>query len=198
VSETQATMTTTSTVPFAVLLVALAVSPAHGGTRLRRDDGYGAPEPSYSAPASYSAPEESYGPPADSYGPPAYTAPAETGLDLTTLLIPLLALVGLFLLFPTFVTLTSVRRKRSADGEFPEEEQMGMLNQIQDMVQAVIESEECLERIACDAGGLAQSAGLDSSLVSAVSLVAPKEYSRYIKKFALPKNCHKIKCGNLF
>ena len=31
------------------------------------------------------------------------------GLDLTTLIIPLLALVGLFLLFPTYVTLTSVR-----------------------------------------------------------------------------------------
>merc|ERR1740131_480098 len=182
----------------AVILAVLgAVLATVEGARVRRDDSYGAPEPSYSAP-SYSAPEESFGPPADSYGPPAYTAPAETGLDLTTLLIPLLALVGLFLLFPTFVTLTSVRRKRSADGEFPEEEQMGMLNQIQDMVQAVIESEECLERIACDAGGLAQSAGLDSSLVSAVSLVAPKEYSRYIKKFALPKNCHKIKCGNLF
>merc|ERR1719245_1664748 len=87
-------------------------SPVEGGTRVRRDDGYGAPEPSYSAPSSYSAPEESYGPPADSYGPPSYSAPAETGLDLTTLLIPVLALVGLFLLFPTFVTLTSVRRKR--------------------------------------------------------------------------------------
>ena len=36
------------------------------------------------------------------------------GLDLTTLIIPLLALVGLFLLFPTYVTLTSVRRKREA------------------------------------------------------------------------------------
>ena len=32
-----------------------------------------------------------------------------SGLDLTTLIIPLLALVGLFLLFPTYVTLTSVR-----------------------------------------------------------------------------------------
>merc|ERR1711892_611070 len=139
-----------------------------GGTRVRRDEGYGAPEPSYSAPeASYSAPEDSYGPPAESYGPPAYTAPAETGLDLTTLLIPLLALVGLFLLFPTYVTLTNVRRKRDADGEYPEEEQFGMINQIQDMVQAVVESEECMERIACDVGTLAKGAGIDASLVSA-------------------------------
>ena len=36
------------------------------------------------------------------------------GLDLTTILIPLLALVGLSLLFPTYVSLTTVRRKREA------------------------------------------------------------------------------------
>merc|ERR1719315_599532 len=171
----------------AVIITAVlgAVLATVEGARVRRDD-------------SYAAPEESYGPPAETYGAPSYSAPAETGLDLTTLIIPLLALVGLFLLFPTFVTLTSVRRKRDADGQFPEEEQFGMLNQIQDMMQAVIESEEYLERIACDVGGLARDAGLDSSLISAASLVAPKEYTRYLKKFAAPKNCHKIKCGNLF
>merc|ERR1711862_1007896 len=43
---------------------------------------------------------------------PHLMEPAETGLDLTTIIIPLLALLGLFLLFPTYVTLTSVRRKR--------------------------------------------------------------------------------------
>merc|ERR1711862_295039 len=73
------------------------------GARVRRDDGYGAPHESYGAPV------ESYGASAPSYG-----AAAETGLDLTTIIIPLLALLGLFLLFPTYVTLTSVRRKREA------------------------------------------------------------------------------------
>merc|ERR1712039_1114406 len=72
----------------------------------RPDDGYGAPEPVYEEP------ETGYGPPHAAYGAPSYAA--ETGLDLTTLIIPLLALVGLFLLFPTYVTLTSVRRKREA------------------------------------------------------------------------------------
>ena len=88
------------------LLAAVAVS----GARVRRDDGYGAPEPD-----TYGAPAEAYGAPVESYGvsAPSYGA-AETGLDLTTIIIPLLALLGLFLLFPTYVTLSSVRRKREA------------------------------------------------------------------------------------
>lgn len=81
------------------------------GARVRRDDGYGAPQED-----TYGAPAESYGAPVESYGAsaPSYGAAAETGLDLTTIIIPLLALLGLFLLFPTYVTLTSVRRKREA------------------------------------------------------------------------------------
>ena len=72
-------------------------------TLYRRDGGshshasssssYGAPEPSYSAP---------------SYG----YEEASAGLDLTSILIPILALLGLSLLFPTFVTVSGGRRKR--------------------------------------------------------------------------------------
>ena len=87
------------------LLAAVAVS----GARVRRDDGYGAPEPE-----AYGAPAESYGAPVESYGASAPSYGAETGLDLTTIIIPLLALLGLFLLFPTYVTLTGVRKKREA------------------------------------------------------------------------------------
>ena len=93
---------------------------------------YGAPEPSYSAPEpSYGAPEPSYGAPEPSYGAPetGYGAPSSGygeasagGLDLTSILIPLLALLGLSLLFPTYVNLTTVKRKRrSVDGEMVEE-----------------------------------------------------------------------------
>jgi len=87
---------------------------------------YSAPAPSYSAPApeaSYGAPQESYGAPAQSYGAPepSYGAPTgyaePDGLDLTAILIPLLALLGLSLLFPTYVSLTSVRRRRDAVDE---------------------------------------------------------------------------------
>merc|ERR1711983_424162 len=129
--------------------------------RVRRDDGYGAPQED-----TYGAPAESYGAPVESYGAsaPSYGAAAETGLDLTTIIIPLLALLGLFLLFPTYVTLTSVRRKR----------------------------------VACDVGAMASDAGLDTSLASMASIMVPNKYSKYMKQFATAKNCHKIKCGNLF
>merc|ERR1712018_146444 len=55
----------------------------------RPDDGYGAPEPVYEEPETgYGPPDDGYGAPAAGYGPPSYAA--ETGLDLTTLIIPLL------------------------------------------------------------------------------------------------------------
>ena len=83
---------------------------------------YGAPEPSYGAPEpSYGAPEPSYGAPEASYGAPSYgygTEEASAGLDLTSILIPILALLGLSLLFPTFVTINGTgRRKRDVMDE---------------------------------------------------------------------------------
>ena len=89
--------------------------------------GYGAP------PASYSAPEPAYGAPAPEYGAPAttYEQPAdsygvsyggyeeETLPDLTPIIVGILVLTGLSLLFPTFVSLTTVRRKRHAEDGKP-------------------------------------------------------------------------------
>ena len=99
------------------------------------ESSYAAPAPSYSAPApsyqpSYEAPQESYGAPQESYGAPSagydtpsygtpsssYGEAASGGLDLTSILIPILALLGLSLLFPTFVTINGTRRKREASG----------------------------------------------------------------------------------
>merc|ERR1712012_1053848 len=75
------------------------------------------PEPSYGAPEpSYGAPEPSYGAPEASYGAPSYGyEEASAGLDLTSIIIPILALLGLSLLFPTFVNITAAnggKRKR--------------------------------------------------------------------------------------
>ena len=64
--------------------------------------------------------------------------------------------------------------------------------------QAIIESEECLERVACDVGGLASEAGLDTSLANLATVMVPGKYSKYMKQFASAKNCSKIKCGSLF
>merc|ERR1719373_913880 len=162
------------------------------GARVRRDDGYGAPQED-----TYGAPAESYGAPVESYGAsaPSYGAAAETGLDLTTIIIPLLALLGLFLLFPTYVTLTSVRRKREAVEDAGE---TNMVERMMDMYQAIIESEECLERVACDVGGLANDAGFDPTMAQLASVMVPNKFSKYMKQFASAKNCHKLKCGNLF
>jgi len=158
------------------------------GARVRRDDSYGAPEPD-----TYGAPAETYGAPDTSYSAPSYAA--DTGLDLTTIIIPLLALLGLFLLFPTYVTLTSVRRKREAVEDAGE---TNMVERMMDMYQAIIESEECLERVACDVGGLANDAGFDPTMAQLASVMVPNKFSKYMKQFASAKNCHKLKCGNLF
>merc|ERR1712173_114877 len=170
----------------ALLLASSAVS----GARVRRDDGYGAPEPD-----TYGAPAETYGAPVESYGASAPSYGAETGLDLTTIIIPLLALLGLFLLFPTYVTLTSVRRKREAVEDAGE---TNMVERMMDMYQAIIESEECMERVACDVGGLANDAGFDPTMAHMASVMVPNKFSKYMKQFASAKNCHKLKCGNLF
>jgi len=72
--------------------------------------GYGAPA------ASYGAPEPSYEEPAQEYAAaPSYGAAEAAVPDLTPIIIGILVLTGLSLLFPTYVTLTSVRRKRSAE-----------------------------------------------------------------------------------
>ena len=82
---------------------------------------YGAPAASYGAPAaSYSEPSASYGEPAASYGEPApaYGADEAALPDLTPIIIGILALVGLSLLFPQFVSVeVDSRKKRSAQGK---------------------------------------------------------------------------------
>lgn len=73
-----------------------------------------------------------------------------------------------------------------------------MVERMMDMYQAIIESEECLERVACDVGGLANDAGFDPTMAHLASVMVPNKYSKYMKQFASAKNCHKLKCGNLF
>ena len=86
------------------------------GYQISRDSGYGAPEPSYGAPEpSYGAPSSGYDEPVQEYG--GYEA-AEGSADLTPILIGILVVTGLALLFPSYVTLTNIRRRRrrSASG----------------------------------------------------------------------------------
>jgi len=179
-------------------------------SKVNRDSEYGAPSaPSYSAPApSYSAPAPSYSAPAPSYSAPepAYSAPStgygvsyeeEAGLDLTSIIIPLLALVGLSLLFPTYVSLTTVRKRRDLSGTDEDVNPMtDVVERVNDIYSAVVQSEECMERIACEIGGLAADVGLTQS--PAVKLAGgflPSKYKNYYKQFQSGKDCQKIKCG---
>jgi len=139
-------------------------------------------------------------PPIQSYS--GEVAPA--GFDMTMLIIPFIALIGLFLLFPTYITLDSVRRKRSVGD--PEDIGVNseggilanMVDRIQDIYGSLIESEECLERIACQIGGLARDAGMSSSISTGALLLAPTKYKKFAKQFARSQNCEKIKCNTSY
>merc|ERR1712170_45239 len=161
---------------------------------------YSAPAPSYGAPEpSYGAPEPSYGAPEASYGAPSYgygTEEASAGLDLTSILIPILALLGLSLLFPTFVTINGTgRRKRDVMDE-DESSSSNMISRVQDMYMAIMESEECIERVVCELGGLVSDAGYSKQMTRSLEMFAPKKYAKMMKSFNNGKDCTKNnKCG---
>merc|ERR1712004_715603 len=103
----------------AALTLALAIANvkadgAHSHDHAPAHDSYGPPEPSYEAPT------DSYGAPAPSYSAPSYEPyevyEEEPLPDLTPIVVAILTLIGLSLLFPTFVQLEDVgRKKRSAE-----------------------------------------------------------------------------------
>merc|ERR1712088_478181 len=157
-----------------------------------------APAASYGAPAaSYDAPAASYGEPAPSYGEPApsYGA-AEADLpDLTPIIIGILALVGLSLLFPTFVSVSARKKRSAAEDANPMTDVVERVNEIYN---SVITSEQCMERIACELGGLASDVGLkESPMAEMADLFVTAKYKPYYKQFKSGQNCEKIKCGSL-
>merc|ERR1739845_197201 len=110
--------------------------------------GYGAPSPSYNEPAaSYGEPQPSYGEPAPTYGADEAALP-----DLTPIIIGILALIGLSLLFPTFVSVSARKKRSAAEDANP---MTDVVERVNDIYNSVIQSEQCMERIACELGGLA-------------------------------------------
>jgi hypothetical protein len=177
--------------------------------------------PAAAAPASgYEQPASGYGEPAytdnSGYAPSAYeqtgsgyedagyTAPAtydtyavadDGGVNLSFILIPILVLLGLFLLFPSTTVVPVARKKRDADDEISGN---SVVERIQDMYMAVLESEECMERVACEVGGLVSDAGVSKKMFKSAEAFVPSKYSKMMKNFNSAKDCHKIKCGSLF
>jgi len=75
----------------------------------------------------------------EEYSAPAYTAEGEV-LDIGSLVLPILVIVALFLLFPNYINLTTVRRSFNDNGH------MGLLDQVKDVAQAVLEDKNILTK----------------------------------------------------
>lgn len=161
------------------------------------DSGYAAPSGGYAQPSAsgYQPGYEQYEQTAPGYEQYEQTAPAEAGgLDLSTLLIPILIIAGLALLFPSVTSVDVNRKRRDVDGD--ENPMSNMIERVQDMYMAVLQSEECLERVACEVGGLADDAGFSKSLTKTSEAFLPKKYNKMMKKFNHGKDCSKNnKCG---
>jgi len=125
-----------------------------------------------------------------------YSGVSSTEPDIAPILIGILVVTGLAILFPSYVTLTTVRRKRSAQGVQDDSAAANVVERIQDMTLALMESEECMERIACEMGGLAEDVGISKSMTKMVEKFAPKKYAKMMKTFNHGKDCKKNnKCG---
>lgn len=194
---------------------AAAAAPAPTGSYQEPSSGYAAdPGSGYDAPTGYAAPsggEYQAAAAATGYdttgyssavssgygGGSGYAVQEDTGFNPSMLIIPILIIAGIALLFPsvTTVPVSTSRRKRSAEDEVSGN---SLVDRVQDIYTAVIQSEECMERVACEIGGIVADAGLSKDIFSAASAFVPNKYSKMMKQFSNAKNCHKIKCGAMF
>jgi len=188
----------------AALTLALAITNvkadgAHSHDHAPAHDSYGPPEPSYEAPTdSYGAPAPSYGAPAPSYSAPSYEPyevyEEEPLPDLTPIVVAILTLIGLSLLFPTFVQLEDVggRKKRSA--EIIAERTAEIYDHLNEVLEPI--DRRCMEKLTCEVGALSYDAGLTSHpFLKLVAPFVPGKYEKYVKHFISANNCQKIKCS---
>jgi len=109
------------------------------------------------------------------------------------ILVPLLIVAALFLLIPGVTTVPVNRKKRATLDESPA---ANMLDRVQDMYMAIMESEECFERVICELGGLVEDAGYSKQMTKSLEMFAPKKYAKMMKSFNHGKDCKKNnKCG---
>jgi len=175
--------------------------------------GYADPGSGYESPSGYAAPSgggdyqaagsgyetSGYGGGVSSgYGGSGYAVQEEPAFNPSMLIIPILIIAGIALLFPSVTTVpvngnAQGRKKRDADDEVSGN---SVMSRVQDIFQSVVQSEECLERIACEMGGLVADAGMSKDYFSSAAAFVPKKYTKMIKQFNNAKSCHKIKCGS--
>jgi hypothetical protein len=97
------------------------------------------------------------------------------------------------LLFPAVVNVG--RKKRSLAEE--SNPVYDIAERVNEIYGAVLESEECMEKIACELGGMAKDL-TSSPVTSLVEPFVPARYSQYYKQFKAGADCDKIKCGKAF
>jgi len=99
-------------------------------------------------------------------------------------------------LFPQFVNVDVKRRKRNAAEDA--NPMTDVVERVNEIYNSVITSEQCMERIACELGGLASDVGLkESPMAKMADLFVTAKYKPYYKQFKAGTNCEKIKCGSL-
>merc|ERR1711936_1291711 len=130
---------------------------AHSHDHAPAHDSYGPPEPSYEAPTdSYGAPAPSYGAPAPSYSAPSYEPyevyEEEPLPDLTPIVVAILTLIGLSLLFPTFVQLEDVAGRKKRSAEIISERTAEIYNHLNEVLEPV--DKGCMEKLTCEVGAL--------------------------------------------
>lgn len=154
--------------------------------------GSGYEQPAAYAPSGYEEYDTSYEPAYQGGSGGGYGAVAdEGGVDFNMILIPILIIAGLALLFPSVQTVAVDRKRRDAE-DYSEN---SLLGRVQDIYSAVLESESCMERVACEVGGIVADAGVSKNVFQVAEGFAPRKYKKMIKNFTEGKNCEKIQCG---
>ncbi|TRY70297.1 hypothetical protein TCAL_09639 [Tigriopus californicus] len=187
----------------------------HASAAPAESSGYSQPAQGYSAPSTgYAQPSGGYEQPSAGYGSSqSYSQPSGYGgydvgyeeeggkFDISAVIIPILIVFGLSLLFPTItsVAVGNGGRKRRDVEDAAGNPLNDVVERVNSIYMAVVESEECMERIACEIGGLANDAGLrDSAITKMADPLVPSKYKKFMTQFKAGQNCHKLKCGQMF
>ena len=143
---------------------------------------------------AYEAPKPSYQPTTPSYGASessvTYEEEAFDYIDYLPIIVGVILITGFSLIFPSVLEIEDVRKKRNSED--------GAVNSMTDFVNEIVTSQECMERIACEIGGLTANLGMTPSPQSPVRLALEfinYTNKNYYKQFKSGKNCQKIKCG---
>ena len=80
--------------------------------------------------------------------------------DLTPIVVAILTLIGLSLLFPTFVQLEDVQGRKKRSAEIISERTAEIYNHLNEVLEPV--DRGCMEKLTCEVGALSYDAGLTS------------------------------------